>query len=211
MRKGVDSVSQWDGGDPSKREAILDPTGVISVYQGKQIPTGRKRTRTRQYAGYGDLDPINTRLYKLLQGELDVSELDNDELQYGVPKCDDGKFSVRAAYEAAKMPAKVRNAIRRELVKRATQMMEGSVLDATKRIIEIATSPLSDDKDAMKAAEWLINRTMGKTPDVVLHTQEKPWEVLVADISRGSRSESRSARGLESNPPIEGEIVEPGE
>lgn len=204
-------MGQWDGGDPSKKEAILDPTGVISVFQGRQIPTGRKRTRSRQYAGYGDLDPLNTRYYKLLEGDLEVSELDNEELQYGVPKCDDGKFSIRAAYQAARMPAKIRNAIRRELMKRATEMMEGSLLDATARIIEIATSPLSDDKDAMKAAEWLIHRTMGKTPDVVVHTQEKPWEVLVSDISRGSREESRSARGLESNPPIEAEIVEPGE
>lgn len=203
-------MSRWDGGDPSKKEAILDPTGVISVYQGRQIPTGRKRTRTKAYAGYGDLDPLNTRYYKLLEGELDVSELDNDELQFGTTKCDDGKFSVRAAYQAAKMPPKVRNAIRRELMKRATQMIEGSVIEATGRIIEIATSPLSDDKDAMKAAEWLIHRAMGKTPDVVVHTQEKPWEVLVSDISRGSRDESRSARGIESNPPLEAEIVETG-
>lgn len=204
-------MPRWDGGDPSKREAILDPTGVVSVYQGRQVPTGRKRTRTRQYAGYGDLDPTNTRLHQLLQGELDVSELDNDELQYGVPKCDDGKFSVRAAYHAAKMPNKVRTAIRRELTKRATQMLEGALLDATGRIIEIATSPLSDDKDAMKAAEWIIHRTMGKTPDVVLHQQDKPWEVLVSDISRGSREESRIARGIESNPPLEAEIVETAE
>lgn len=200
-------MGTWAGGDPSKIEAILDPTGVISVYQGRSIPTGRKRTRTKGYAGYGDLDPTNTRWYKLIQGELDVSELDNDELQYGTTKCDDGKFSVRAAYQAAKMPPKVRNAIRRELMKRATHMMEGALLDATGRIIDIATSPLSDDKDAMKAAEWLIHRTMGKTPDVIVHTQEKPWEVLVSDISRGSREDSRVARGLESNPPLEAEIV----
>lgn len=203
-------MTSWAAGDPSKKEAILDPTGVISVYQGRQVPTGRKRTRTKQYAGYGDLDPTNTRLYRLLEGELDVSELDNEELQYGVTKCDDGKFSVKAAYHAARMPSKIRTQIRRELMKRATQMMEGSLLDATSRIIEIATSPLSDDKDAMKAAEWLVHRTMGKTPDVVVHTQEKAWEVLVSDISRGSREESRISRGLESNPPLEAEIVEPG-
>lgn len=201
-------MSKWDGGDPSKKEAILDPTGVVSVYQGRQIPTGRKRTRTKQYAGYGDLDPLNTRLFRLLEGELDVSELDNDELQYGVPKCDDGKFSIKAAYQAAKMPPAIRNKIRRELMRRATEILEGSVLAASQRMVEIATGPASDDRDAMKAIEWIVNRTMGKTPDVVIHQQEKPWEMVVSDISRGSRKESRVARGLESNPPIEGEIVE---
>lgn len=201
-------VRTWHGGDPSKIECILDPNGVISVYQGKQIPTGRKRTKTKHYAGYGDLDPLNTRLGKLLSGEITVDVLDNEELQHGAVKCDDGKFSIRAAYEAAHLPRKIKGAMERELVKRADNRIKGAVLGAIERIVEIATSPASEDKDAFKAAQWLVERAMGKTPDVVHTVEQKKYEVVIENISRGTRRESRMQRGIEAQPPLEGEIVD---
>ena len=189
-------------------ECILDPNGVISVYQGKQIPTGRKKTRTKGYAGYGDLNPKNTRLYQLLKDQIDPSVLDDEELMYGTTKCDDGKFGIRAAYEASRMPRGIRNAMQRELVKRADGKIHGFLFGAIERIGEIATSPASDDKDAFKAAQWIVERALGKTPDVQVHVQEKKYEVVLENISRGSRRESRAARGLESNAPLEAELVE---
>jgi hypothetical protein len=199
---------RWHGEDPSKIECILDPNGVISVYQGKQIPTGRKRTKTKHYAGYGDLDPPNTRYAQLLSGELQVSALADDELMYGMVKCDDGKFSIRAAYQAAHLPRKIAGAMERELMKRADNKVKGAVLGAIDRIVEIATSPAVDDKDAFKAATWLVERAMGKTPDVVHTVEQKKYEVVIENISRGTRRESRVQRGIESNPPLEAEIVE---
>lgn len=201
-------VRAWHGGDPSKIEAILDPNGVISVYRGKQIPTGRKKTRTKHYAGYGDLDPLNTRLAALLNGELSVEDLDNEELQHGAIKCDDGKFSIRAAYEGWHLPRKIKGAMERELLKRADNRVKGAVLGAIERIVEIATSPASEDKDAFKAAQWLVERAMGKTPDVIHTVEQKKYEVVIENISRGTRRESRVQRGIESNAPLEAELVE---
>lgn len=199
---------RWHGEDPSKIECILDPNGVISVYRGKQIPTGRKRTKTKHYSGYGDLDPPNSRLVALLQDKLDVSELDDEELMYCAVKCDDGKFSIRAAYESARLPRKIRSAMERELMKRADNKVKGAVMGAIDRIVEIATSPAVDDKDAFKAAVWLVERAMGKTPDVVHTVEQKRYEVVLENIARGTRRESRIARGIEQQAPLEAEIVE---
>lgn len=201
-------VRTWHGGDPSKIECILDPNGVISVYRGRQIPTGRKRTRQRGYAGYGDLDPLNSRLAMLINGELSVDDLDDEELQYGAVKCDDGKFSIRAAYESWHLPRKIKGAMERELLKRADGRVKGAVLGAIERIVQIATSPASEDKDAMKAAQWLVERAMGKTPDVVMNVEQKKYEVVIENISRGTRRESRVARGIEAHAPLEAELVD---
>lgn len=204
----VTAPVRWHGNDPSKIEAILDPNGVVSVYRGRQIPTGRKRTRTKHYAGYGDLDPLNSRMADLVSGAIDVTDLDDEELQYGAVKCDDGKFSIRAAYEAWHMPKRLKSAMERELMKRADNRVKGAVLGAIDRLVLIATSPASEDKDAMKAAQWLVERAMGKTPDVVHTVEQKKYEVVIENISRGTRRESRVQRGIEANAPLEAEIVE---
>lgn len=186
--------------NPAMRHAELDPRGAVSVYGKVRIPTGRKKRRMKGYSGFGDLDPANSKLIKLLSGDLSVEELDDEELGYGIPKCDDGKFSIKAAYDAAQIPQRIQAKMQKELIRRASLKMGGNVLAAIDRIVEIATSPSSDDKDAFKAADWLVGRVMGKVPDVVKHTQEKPFEVLIDNIARGSRSESRAARA--------GEVVE---
>lgn len=198
----------WHGDDPSKKEADLNnKQGAVSVYEGRAIPTGRKRRRVKGYAGFGDLDPRNTRLYLLLQGELEVTQLDDDELSYGVPKCDDGKFSIRAAYDAATMPPAIKTKIQKELLERANGRLRGNLLNVIDRLTDIATSPASDDKDAIKAGTYILERVMGKNPEIVVHTQDKPFEAVIQNIARGSREASRRAR-LEANPPLEAEIVE---
>jgi len=211
--------------NPAKREAILDPSGAISVYGGYRVPTGRKRYRSKHYAGFGDLDPINTRYmylttYRGEQLKNFVQTMDNEELQYGVTKCDDGKFSITAAYDRTRINISTQNLMKKVLLSRASDLLQGSVIDAINKIVEIATSPASEDKDAMKAATWIVERTMGKTPEIVVHTQDKPFETVLTNISRGKRAESRRMRELpptgkmrpdgtvDSNEPLDAEIVE---
>lgn len=209
--------------NPAKREAILDPSGAISVYGGYQVPTGRKRYRHKHYSGFGDLDPINTRYmylttYRGEQLKAFVAEMDNEELKYGVTRCDDGKFSITAAYDRTKINVTTQNLMKKTLLARANDVLAGSVMDAINSIIEIATSPMSEDKDKQKAAQWIVERTLGKTPDIVVHTQDKPFETVLTNIQRGKRADSRRMRELPPSgrmrpdgtveEPLEAEIVE---
>lgn len=186
----------WHGDSPALKDAILDPKGAVSVYGKVRIPTGRKKRVRQGTSGFGDLDPPNSKLARLLLGELAVEELDDEELGYGVPRCDDGKFSVKAAYDASQIPKSIQARMKRELMDRATRSIGANVMGAIERIVEIATSPSSDDKDAMKAADWLATRFLGKNVDVVVHTQDKPFEVVLEGIDRRSRAESREKRGM---------------
>ena len=186
----------WHGDNPALKDAIMDPKGVVSVYGKVRIPTERKRRVRQGTSGYGDLDPPNSRLARLLLGDLSPEELDDDELGYGVPRCDDGKFSVKAAYDASQIPARIQAGMKRELRSRAERSIGANVLAAISRISEIATSPSSDDKDAMKAADWIVTRFLGKNPETIIHTQDKPFEVVLEGIERRSRAESREKRGM---------------
>lgn len=164
--------------------------GIISVYGDREIPTKRKPGKNRMAVA----DPSNARLDLLLSGDLGVECLDDEEISYGVTKCDDGKFSELAARDAAKLPKRIKDAIHKELLRRANNVLSGSLLSAINSIAEIATSELGDDKDRLRAAQYLLERNLGKTPDIVQVTQEKPWQVVLNSVEAGSREEARARR-----------------
>jgi hypothetical protein len=165
-------------------EMYMEDGKVISIYNGTRIPTGRK---SKGRFGLGDLDPANSKLYKLLHEELDVADLDNEELTYGVPRCDDGKFSAKAAWQAARMPRKIRQRMHRELYKRANDKLHGALLGALDSIVELATEPGVEDAVRFQAAKYVLERLQGKTPEVHVHSQEAPWEVVLSNVQRGPR------------------------
>lgn len=169
---------------PSMDDMTVENGKVISIYNGVRIPTGRRRKST---FGFGDLDPTNTKLRLLIAGELDVSELDNEELSFGIPRCDDGKFSAKAAWQAAKLPARIRHELHRELYRRANDKLHGGLLGALDSIVELATEPATEDSIRFQAAKYIFERLQGKTPDVHVHTQEAPWETLLSGVRRGPR------------------------
>lgn len=174
----------WPFFHPSMNEAeLFHKEGIVSVYNGKRVPTKRKR----RGGSWGDIDPPNRRMVQLIDGELDVAELDDEEVAYGITKCDDGKFSAKAAYHASRLPKRVKDQMQRELFKRADRLMRGNLLASIEAIIEIATSPGSEDRDRLKAAQYILERIQGKTPDVVTVSQEKPWEHVLAHVVAGER------------------------
>lgn len=174
----------WPFFHPSMNEVdLFNKDGIVSVYDGKRVPTKRKR----RGSSWGDVDPPNKRMSQLLDGDLKVAELDDEEVAYGITKADDGKFSAKAAYHATRLPKRLKDEMKRELFKRANRLLERNVLASINSIIEIATEPGSEDRDRLKAAQYIIERIQGKTPDVVQVSQEKPWEVVLAGVVAGER------------------------
>lgn len=70
-----------------------------------------------------------------------------------------------------------------ELFKRANEQMKTNLVDAVKVLTAIATDPDADPKDALKAAQWIIERVMGKTPDNVIVKQDAPWQSLLVNVT----------------------------
>lgn len=190
---------------PSMDSARFEHRGVVSSYNGLEIFTGRKGNNK---IGYGDLDPMNTRLHLLIKDKLDLSEMDNEELSYGIPRCDDGKFSAKAAWQAqCVVPKKIQDKMLKELYRRANGKLHGALLGSIDSIIEMATSAHVDDQVRFKAATYILERLQGKTPDVIVHEQSKPWEVVLAGVERGPRPPRKQ---VEDGNTVDAEVVEDG-
>jgi hypothetical protein len=189
---------------PAMNDMDVENGTVVSVYNGVRIPTGRVRTKK---LGFGDLDPPNTKLQQIFDGTIVWDDLDNEEIAFGIPKCDDGKFSAKAAWQADKMPAKIKALFHKELYRRATNTLHSGLLGAVGSIVELASSPHVEDRVRFQAATYVLERLQGKTPDVVHHVQDKPWEVQLSGVRRGPRRVP-SERAIEDGNTQDAEIVE---
>lgn len=59
-------------------------------------------------------------------------------------------------------------------------------------MVDIAESDLVEPADRIKAAQWVAERTMGKTPDVIIHGKvDAPYEAIFESIDAGSREDYR--------------------
>jgi len=133
-------------------------------------------SRKRTEAGYVRVNP---KMAAILRGDMDVADLDDEELARGELRGKDGKFHRGPRMVPRDMYTRMMN----ELFKRANEQMKTNLVDAVKVLTAIATDPDADPKDAMKAAQWLIERVMGKTPENVIVTQDKPWQSLLVNVT----------------------------
>jgi hypothetical protein len=91
-------------------------------------------------------------------------------------------------------------------------MMQEQAYDMIKVMREMAMSELNEPRDRIQAAQWNIERILGKTPDVLItHTSEKPFESMMAAVTGGSRDDYRNGElpSLTDKPGnvIEGEVA----
>jgi hypothetical protein len=68
--------------------------------------------------------------------------------------------------------------------------------------VAIMNNPELDPKVKMDAAKWLIERIMGKTPDVTVTIDEKRYEKLFDRLERGADRDSSYV--------VEGELISDG-
>lgn len=134
-------------------------------------------SRKRTEAGYVRVNP---KMAALLRGDVDISELDDEELARGQFRNSAGKFTGRGT---EMVPRAMYTKMMNELFKRANEQMKTSLVDAVNVLTAIATDPDADPKDAMKAAQWLVERVMGKTPENVIIKQDKPWQSLLVNVT----------------------------
>lgn len=145
----------------------------------------------------------NKRMLELLNGKLDVSTLDDEELARGQFKDKNGRFS---GQPPKVLPRVVYQRLTKELFRRADVKLQQSLLDAVETMVNIATSEYAENKDKIKAATWIFERLRGKVPETISITQERPFEILLQGIVAGDRTAPKS---LESY--VDAEIVEDDE
>lgn len=86
----------------------------------------------------------------------------------------------------------------RELFARAGRELRSNLVDAVKNMTAIANNETLDPKVRLAASQWIIERVMGKTPDVNVTVEEKRYEKLFDRIYR------------DPNMVVNGEVIDDG-
>lgn len=186
-------------GDPCKRRAV-NFAGYCEAHGGKLHPLDkvvdtRRAIATPKESAYNnpEVQERMTRYQKFISGLISVKDLDDEELAKGQFRDRKGGFSGNPPKQ---IPREMHDQFVTELFERADMRLREGLVACVDTMVEVASSPVYEAKDRLKAAQWVFERVRGKAPDVVVHTQDKPWEHVFQGIAGGSREESRAARGV---------------
>lgn len=131
-----------------------------------------------------------SRVDKFLKDYVKLTALTDDELFNRYITDDDGK---PVPIKTLDRPRRFQNAWSREVSHRLNQYMIDKTPRALEVMYEIMDSELVEPGDRIAAAKFIIERTMGKTPDIVLTggMDDKPYMGILDSIESGSREDYR--------------------
>lgn len=125
---------------------------------------------------------VSPRMQALLDGAITVEDLDDEEILRGQLRSADGSFKGRPTNY---LPRELAMAWQREGQKRHQVWVTETVPLAQKTIVKLMSSGMLSPADAtkLKAAQWVLERFGGKTPDrVEVKAEVQTWEHVVEDI-----------------------------
>lgn len=110
-----------------------------------------------------------------------VATLTPEELVRGKLRDKNGNFTGRPP---TWVPAEFHRACIRELMRRGKELWQLNYLEAITAMTEVATGRVKGVRasDRIKAAQFVIERLEGKTPEIVLVGHDEPWQVIIDDI-----------------------------
>lgn len=123
---------------------------------------------------------LRGRYAEFLSGKITVEDLDDDELAQGRLKASDGTWRGRPP---AVIPADMVVAMRREWVTRAHAKLNAALMErGIGTMVDLAGNPEIDPAVRLRAAQAIIERTLGKVPDKIEIAAEDPVEALFRKV-----------------------------
>ena len=107
------------------------------------------------------IDP-ETKVAQMLRGELKVEDMDWEELLRGRFRDKNGEWR---GGTGAMVPRKYHEAVSREILLRADSMFRENFDIAMKAMVQLVTEPRTPARERFAAAQFLIERTVGKLTD----------------------------------------------
>ena len=117
-----------------------------------------------------------------MDGTLSVEDLDDEEVQRMQLRASDGSFK---GGRPQSLPRELVTAIQREQQKRFQQFINEAVPAAQRAVLELVNSKklMPGDATRLKAAEMVLERFAGKTPDrIEVKAEVTQFEGIAADI-----------------------------
>jgi hypothetical protein len=163
--------------------------------------------QNRYLSGYYKVDDVAAmdRVEKFCKNQLDPSELAMDEVLGNFIRDDDG-----IPVLSKDLPDRFIPKFKKELNRRLSLKVSQLAPRALDIIFEIANSDLAEPSDRLKAATFLLERVIGKTPETLLLGQaDQPYQEIITKIEGGRREEYRALKSGNGNGTvIEAEIVD---
>ena len=154
-----------------------------------------------------------SRYRQFLAGQLSVDDLEDEELATCGFRASNGSI-----FKPKNVPREMAQAFTRAIYERAQAELRSLTVEAAQTMGEIMKNKNVEPDIRLKAALSIVERNLGKTPQVYAITDAKAYEEVFDGILSISRDESRRARSVESSraaiesgdSPIDAEVVEPG-
>lgn len=128
---------------------------------------------------------LTGRYAQFMAGRITVEDLDDEELSRGMLRSNDGSFRGRPPKV---MPTEMVQAMRREWLNRAQGKLREALLEkGIGTLVSLADDPMVDPGVRLRAAQTIMERTMGKVPDKIEVVAEDPIEALFRGILNDPR------------------------
>ncbi|HNK88446.1 MAG TPA: hypothetical protein PKL27_09290, partial [Nitrosomonas sp.] len=118
-----------------------------------------------------------SRYEQFKRGIITVDDLEDDELAACAFRSKDGRL-----YSPNSLPREILQEFSKALYKRADIEMKKHTVDSVKAVAEIMQSTAVEPEVRLKAAQFLIERNLGKTPQVISIQASAPWEEIFDEI-----------------------------
>ena len=138
-----------------------------------------------------------TRYEQFKRGIITVDDLEDDELAACAFRSKDGRL-----YAPKSMPRELMQEFNKALYRRADIEMKKHTVDSVKAVAEIMQSTAVEPEVRLKAATFLIERNLGKTPQVIAFQTTAPWEEIFDDIAH-----NRPVNAIEKEPILDVEVI----
>lgn len=124
---------------------------------------------------------IGGRMLQLLEGDIDVADLDDEELMRGEFRDQSG--SLRSNNKL--IPKAMHQELMRRILNRGTERIRSDFFDAIDTVTDIMKNDDVDPAVRLRAASIIIDRVAGKVADKIDLTMEvKKYEHVITEIVR---------------------------
>lgn len=155
------------------RTAAEDAAGRANLQKGRA-----KKAQAREEAAAAALPTAQERWAMLLDGTLAVRDLDDAEIRKMRVKSADGTFNG----PARRLPSHLAQQFHQEAIRRANDRIRTAAPEAVKELLRIGSDPDVKDSDRIKALLYIIDRSLGKTPEVVRVETEDRWQQTLGEV-----------------------------
>lgn len=172
-------MPQQGTGARSKRRASAGQTAAQRAAASENLAKGRKKKiEQRKQAKASGAMTAKERWAMLLDGRLTVRDLDNQEISRMQVRGAGGGFDgKRRTY----MPSHLAEQFHRESIRRANEMLRTAAPEAVKALLAIGTDPDVKEGDRIRALMYVVDRSLGKTPDVLRVEGESKFDGMLAE------------------------------